>query len=75
MSVQLFAQPLLAVGDYTSFAELARPRTFDFITYGSGGTTLSYDAVARRYFADPTVRAPPRRSRSSIRTSISHRCA
>jgi hypothetical protein len=58
MSVQLFAQPLLAVGDYTSFAELTRPRTFDFLTYGTGGTTLSYDAAARRYFADPDGEGP-----------------
>ena len=32
VSVQVFAQPLLASGDYVNFKELARPRTFDFLT-------------------------------------------
>lgn len=58
MSIQLFAQPLLAVGDYVGFKELARARTFDFLEYGSTGTSLSYDAVARRYLADPDAVGP-----------------
>jgi hypothetical protein len=31
LSVQIFAQPLLAAGDFTSFKEFAAPRTFDFL--------------------------------------------
>jgi hypothetical protein len=53
MSIQVFAQPLLAVGDYVDFKELRAPRTFDFITYGSPGTSLAFDAALQRYTADP----------------------
>jgi hypothetical protein len=53
MSFQLFMQPLLAAGDYDGFKEFARPRTFDFIQYGTAGSTLSHDGALRRYLADP----------------------
>ena len=33
MSLQLFAQPLIATGDYSGYSELAAPRTFDFNAY------------------------------------------
>ena len=33
MSLQLFAQPLVASGAYSEFKEFARPRTFDFNLY------------------------------------------
>jgi hypothetical protein len=53
VSLQVFAQPLLAVGDYTQFKELAAPRTFDFTTYGTDTGSLAVDADARRYTVDP----------------------
>jgi hypothetical protein len=53
VSVQVYAQPLLAVGDYRDFKELARPRTFDFLHYGTPGTTIGYDPVTRLYEVDP----------------------
>jgi hypothetical protein len=53
VSIQVFAQPLLAVGGYTNFKELAAPRTFDFLSYGTLGSTLSYDAASGNYSADP----------------------
>jgi hypothetical protein len=31
VSLQVFAQPLLAEGGYASFGELARPRSYDFL--------------------------------------------
>jgi len=31
MTVQLYLQPFVAVGDYTDIKRLARPRTFDFV--------------------------------------------
>ena len=34
MSMQFYMQPLVSVGGYTDFKELASPRTFDFIHYG-----------------------------------------
>jgi hypothetical protein len=59
MSIQVFAQPLLAVGDYRGFKELARPRTFDFLEYGTAaGSTLSYDPTAQSYLADPDTAGP-----------------
>jgi hypothetical protein len=53
VSLQVFAQPLLASGDYVDFKELARPRTFDFLTYGSAGRSLDFDAFANSYRVDP----------------------
>jgi hypothetical protein len=53
VSLQVFMQPLLAAGDYTSFVELARPRTFDFRRYGTGASMLQHDAATRRYTVDP----------------------
>ena len=56
VSTQVFAQPLLAVGDYRNFKELAAPRTFDFLSYGTHGSTLSYNALASSYEVDPDGR-------------------
>jgi hypothetical protein len=36
LSLQLFAQPLLASGDYTSYKQLARPESFDFLHFTRG---------------------------------------
>jgi hypothetical protein len=58
MSLQVFMQPLLASGDYLDFKELARPRTFEFLRYGTSGSLLSYDADSRRYSADPDGSGP-----------------
>ena len=41
MSLQVYMQPLVSVGDYTGFKELARPRTYDFNDYGPDGGTLT----------------------------------
>jgi hypothetical protein len=58
MSVTLFAQPLMATGDYTHFKELAAPRTFDFNTYGdSPNRLLAFDPVANQYTASPDAAA------------------
>ena len=40
LSLQLYLQPYLAVGNYWGFKELARPRTFDFNEYGQGGSVI-----------------------------------
>jgi len=52
VSMQLFAQPLLAVGDYGDFKELARPRTFDFLHYGATAS-IAYDSPTSTYSVDP----------------------
>ena len=39
MSLQLFAQPLVASGGYAGFKAFERPRTFDFAEYGAAGAS------------------------------------
>ena len=56
VSVQVYAQPLLAVGDYTGFKELAQPRTFDFLEYA--GRSMAFDAASRTYTVDPDGTGP-----------------
>ena len=53
VSIQVFAQPLISVGDYGDFKELARPRTFDFLSYGSDIGELFYEADRDAYRVDP----------------------
>lgn len=53
MSIQLYMQPLLSVGHYSEFKELARPRTFDFVRYGIDRGALSYEPIARMYSVEP----------------------
>lgn len=40
LSLQMFVQPLISSGEYTNFKRLARARSFDFESYGSGTSTL-----------------------------------
>ena len=53
VSIQVFAQPLISVGDYDDFKELAAPRTFDFLSYGSEIGELLYDPRTDNYQVDP----------------------
>jgi len=54
LSIQWYAQPFVATGDYDGFKELARPRSFEFVRYGEdGGSTLAYDQTKSTYTADP----------------------
>ena len=53
MSLQVYLQPLVSVGDYEAFKELARPRTFDFVEYGRDRGSLGYDPGSREYLVDP----------------------
>jgi hypothetical protein len=39
LSLQLYVQPLISVGRYTEFKELARPGTYTFNSYGEAGST------------------------------------
>jgi hypothetical protein len=58
LSLQLFAQPFVATGDYEGFRELARPRSFQFNHYGSSGSTIGYDEASLVYTADPDGAGP-----------------
>jgi hypothetical protein len=57
-SLQVFMQPLLATGGYGHFKELASPRSFTFLEYGTDGTSIAYDPLARQYAVAPTGDAP-----------------
>jgi hypothetical protein len=58
VSLQVYAQPLLASGSYGAFRELARPRTYDFLQYGSASSSIAYDSAARRFTVDPDGSGP-----------------
>jgi hypothetical protein len=53
MSLQVYMQPLVSVGDYDGFKQLARPRTFEFTTFGQDGGTIVYDRRSARYTVTP----------------------
>jgi len=58
ISITVFMQPLIAVGEYSTFKELAAPRTFDFTKYGDTGSHLiSYDPATRVYTVSPDTDA------------------
>jgi hypothetical protein len=58
LSVQWFAQPLIATGDYDGFGELRAPRTYAFRRFGSEGSTLGYQPATATYTADPDGAGP-----------------
>jgi len=58
LSLQLYAQPLLSTGAYQRFKELAAPRSFDFLVYGTGGSSIKYDADSAVYTVDPDGSGP-----------------
>ena len=53
LSLQLYLQPLFAVGAYKNFKEVARPSSLDFNDYGKNGSTISYDTESEKYTVDP----------------------
>ena len=53
LSLQVYAQPLLAVGAYRGFKELAAPRTFSFAEYGVDAGSIGYDPATNTYHVDP----------------------
>jgi hypothetical protein len=59
LTIQWYAQPFIASGDYAGFKELRAPRTYDFLRYGrDGASTLSYDGEEGSYEADPDGPGP-----------------
>lgn len=52
LSLQLFAQPLVAAADFQDYKEFARPREFAFKVYGRDAGTISRDADGL-YTVDP----------------------
>ncbi|HET7321032.1 MAG TPA: DUF5916 domain-containing protein [Longimicrobiaceae bacterium] len=65
LSLQLYAQPFVAVGDYRNFKEFLRPRSYDFAVYGEDRGTLTRgescaapDQPGGLYLADPDGAGP-----------------
>jgi hypothetical protein len=53
MSLQVYLQPLVSVGDYQEFKEFAAPRTFSFTRYGIDRGTITHHPAAKQYTVDP----------------------
>jgi hypothetical protein len=51
LSLQMYVQPLISVGQYTNLKELARPKSLDFNTYGTGNSTIVHQGS--EYLIDP----------------------
>ncbi len=56
ISLQAFIQPLIAVGAYSGFKELARPASREFRRYGENGSTIARDGG--RFRVDPDGPGP-----------------
>ncbi|MBM4188460.1 MAG: carbohydrate binding family 9 domain-containing protein [Gemmatimonadetes bacterium] len=52
LSLQLYAEPFVATGDYDNPFSFAAPRTFRFLRYGDGSSTLSIDPTTKAVTAD-----------------------
>ncbi len=53
LTLELFAQPFIASGAYTSFRQFARPRTLDKQVYGQDAGTIAYAPASATYTIDP----------------------
>jgi Domain of unknown function (DUF5916)/Carbohydrate family 9 binding domain-like len=58
ISLQAYIQPFISVGDYGAIKELARPRTYEFVKYGSEIGTLSRLPGSEDLFIDPDGSGP-----------------
>lgn len=53
LSLQFFFQPLFSVGDYKNFNELYAGKSNRYDTYGTNGSTVSYNEQEDEYTVDP----------------------
>ena len=53
LTLQLFAQPFFASGDYRDFREFAAPRVMRKLVYGRDAGTVTQDAATGKYTIDP----------------------
>ncbi|MCP2604677.1 carbohydrate binding family 9 domain-containing protein [Candidatus Aminicenantes bacterium AH-873-B07] len=56
LSLQLYFQPFIAVGKYSEFKELARPRSFVYNIFGEDSSTIIYSNG--KYIVDPDGPGP-----------------
>ncbi len=52
LSLQAYFQPFIAVGKYSRFMEFKKPRSYDLLTYGEEGSTIT--ETESGYIIDPT---------------------
>jgi hypothetical protein len=57
MSLQVYMQPLISIGNYWGFKEFAKPDTFSFLRYGSDIGNIGLDAN-HQYTVDPDNGGP-----------------
>lgn len=57
-SLQAYLQPLISCGDYYGFKELARPRVFEYHSYGADVGAIALDGASGRYTVDPDEAGP-----------------
>jgi hypothetical protein len=58
LSLQLYMQPLFAVGKYSNFKELTKPRALNDKLYGENGSSISYSSEDDTYKVDPDGNGP-----------------
>jgi hypothetical protein len=58
LSLQVYAQPFIASGDYQRFREYAAPRSGELLDYGQGLGTIQHNASAHTYTLDPDGSGP-----------------
>ena len=58
LTLELFAQPFVSSGEYTSFRQFTRPRSVDKQVYGTDVGTISYSAENTQYTIDPDGTGP-----------------
>jgi hypothetical protein len=58
ISLQLYIQPLISVGNYENYKELAKPNTLDFNVYGTNGSQINYNSENDEYLVDPDGDGP-----------------
>ena len=55
LTLQTYIQPFFSVGSFSNFREFSAPKTYNFLTYGTNGSTISYDSL---YRVDPDGAGP-----------------
>lgn len=58
LSLQTYAQPLMATGDYRAFKEIVSGRDFRFNAYGSSSAPIAFDASSNQFRVDPDGAGP-----------------
>ncbi|MGB9835607.1 MAG: DUF5916 domain-containing protein [Candidatus Saccharicenans sp.] len=56
LSLQAYLQPFIAVGKYDRFKQLNRPRSYDYLVFGEGGSTIAEEGGV--YVVDPDGDGP-----------------